>query len=123
MAGVKSGTLYAQAARTTAQTGDVIDNDIGAQALYVMFSVTVDPSTASVTPTIQGRLNADCPWYTLLAGAAKADVADTMLRIDPRLTASGNLIAKDAVPTQFRVNVAVADAESITYGVTYALLA
>lgn len=119
MTGMKSGTLYPLAARTTLQTGSVIDNDLGAQGLNVMVSISIDPGTAAATFTIQGRVSSASPWYTLLASAGLTDLANTKLQVDPRITAAGNTIAKEPVPAQFRVNVAVADAQSITYQVDY----
>ena len=119
MDGMKSGTLYPIAARTTAQTGDVIDNSVGAHGLVVTVHIPVDPGTATATFTIQGRVNSEAPWYTLLVSTALTALADTKLQVDPRITAAGNLIAKEPVPAQFRVNVAVGDADPITYGVYY----
>lgn len=121
MNGMKSGTLYPEASRTTAQTGSVIDNTYGAQALIVSVHIPVDPGSAEVTFTIQGRASEAAPWYTLLASAALTALADTILTVDPRLTASGNSIAKLPVPAQFRVNVGVADAGPVTYQVDYCL--
>jgi hypothetical protein len=121
MDGMKSGTLYSEAARTAAQTGSVIDNTYGAQALIVSVHIPIDPGTAEVTFTIQGRVSVAAPWYTLLASAALTALADTTLTVDPRLTAAGNSIAKLPVPAQFRVNVGVADTQSVTYQVDYCL--
>jgi hypothetical protein len=121
MSAIKSGTLYASEARTVLQTGDTIENDVGATALHVYIDWTVEVATATLTFTVQGRTSPFSPWYTLLASAALTAVADVHLRIDPRLTASGNLIAQDAVPAEFRVNVAVGDADSTTYQVDYGL--
>ena len=123
MDGMKSGTVYPLAARTVLQTGSVIDNDIGAQGLNVMVHIPVDPGTAAVTFTIEGRVSVSAPWYTLLASTGLTALADTKLQVDPRLTAAGNTIAKEPVPAQFRVNVAVADAQSVTYGVYYCFTA
>jgi len=118
---VQSGTLYASAARTVLQTGSTIVNAVGAVALHVYIDWTAETDTATLTFTVQGRTSPAAPWYTLLASAALTSVGDVHLRIDPRLTASANLIAKDAVPAEFRVNVAVGDADSTTYQVDYGL--
>ena len=122
MAIVRSGTLYPSAARTVLQTGATMKNDIGAVALHVYIDWTVEADTVTLTFTVQGRTSPNSPWYTLLASAALTAVADVHLRIDPRLTASANLIAQDAVPAEWRVNVAVGDADSATYQVDFALL-
>ena len=119
---VQTGTLYESEARTAAQTGTTIQNKYGATALHVYIDWTVEVATATLTFTVQGRTSPYSPWYTLLASAALTDTGDVHLRIDPRLTAVGNLIAKDAVPYEFRVNVAVGDTDSTTYQVDYALL-
>ena len=120
---IKSGTLYDSEVRTVLQTGAVITNDWGANALHVYIDWTVEVDDATLTFTIQGRTGPEGPWYTVLASAALTAIGDVHMRVDPRLTASANLIAKDNVPSEFRVNVAVGDADATTYQVTFALLA
>lgn len=117
----RAGTLYPSEARTTAQTGDTMRGE-GATALHVYIDWTVEVDTATLTFTIQGRTSPNSAWYTVLASAALSAVGDVHLRVDPRLTASANLIAQDNVPYEWRVNVAVGDADSTTYQVDYALL-
>jgi hypothetical protein len=121
MAIIRSGTLYPSEARTVLQTGATMKNDVGATALHIYIDWTVEVDTATLTFTVQGRTSPNSAWYTLLASAALTAIGDVHLRIDPRLTASGNLIAQDAVPAEFRVNVGVGDADSTTYQVDYGL--
>jgi hypothetical protein len=118
---VQAGTLYPSAARTLLQTGDTIVNGVGATALHVYIDWTVEAAAATLTFTVQGRTSSASAWYTLLVSAGLTAVGDVHLRIDPRLTAGANLIAQDAVPAEFRVNVAVGDSSSATYQVDYGL--
>ena len=121
MALLKSGAMYESASRIAAQTGAVIKNEYGATCLHVYIDWTVEAATSTLTFTIQGRTAEGSPWYTLLAGAALTAVAEVHMRVDPRETASANLIAKDAIPAEIRCNVAVGDADAATYSVHYGL--
>jgi len=112
--------LLASAARTAA----VSSADFSAEEVLsseFVFDITVDPATASITPTIEGKDPISGSYYTILAGAAKAAVGTTVLRVGPTIIAAANVAANAILPSEFRVSVAVADADSITYsiGVTH----
>ena len=109
--------LLASSARTAAITSDDQHN-ADAKGVIVIIDTTVDPGTASVTPTIQGKDPVSGKYYTLLTGAAIAAVGTIILRVHPELTAAANLVAKDALPATWRFSMAVADAESLTYSVS-----
>jgi hypothetical protein len=112
----RSRTLYASAARTTAQTGSPINNPYG-RGLRVHTNVTADPAAASITVTVQGYDATAGDWYDLLASAAINAVGKRTLLIYPGATTAANLVANLPAPPVFRVNVAVADADSMTYSI------
>lgn len=108
--------MLASAARTAETTSEDISNP-QYKGCHVIIDVTADPASASITPTIQGKDSVSGKYYTLLVGNAISAVGTTILRIYPGLAASANVIANDIVPNKFRVSMAVADADSITYSV------
>ena len=110
-------TVLASAARTAAVTGSDITNHNGAGVAHIVLDVTADPAAASITVTIQGKDSLSGKYYDILVGAAVAAVGTTVYRIDPRITAVANSIAQDSLPRVWRVNVAVADADSMTYSI------
>jgi len=110
-------TVFPLKARTTAQTSSIIENDEGAEGLVVVIDCTAVADTPSVTFTIQGYDTTSSKAYTILASAAITGTGTTVLRVHPALTAATNTIAKDLLPRYWRVSVAVADADSMTYSV------
>lgn len=116
-AGMEPITLLASAARTAATDSADISNT-GYRGVHVYLDVTVDPAAAAITVTIQGKDPISGKYYTLLAGAAVSAVGTTVYKIFPGATAAANAVANDCVPTTWRVSVAVADADSMTYSIT-----
>ena len=110
----QSQTLLASAARTTAQTSQDFSAEEVLSSDFV-FNVTLDPGTASVTPSIEGKDPVSGAYYTILTGAAVAATGVTVMRVGPTITAAANVAANAILPKEFRVSVAVADAESLTY--------
>ena len=107
-------TLLSSAARTTAQ----VSQDFSAEEVLssdFIFNVTLDPGTASVTPSIEGKDPVSGAYYTILTGAAVAATGITVMRVGPTITAAANVAANAILPKEFRVSVEVADAESLTY--------
>jgi hypothetical protein len=109
-------TLLASAARTLATTSADQRNRF-ARGVRVMIDVTADPANASITPTIQGKTGQG-DYYTLLAGAAITGTGNVELVVHPSLTADPNLVAKAPLGAVWRLSMAVADADSMTYSVT-----
>ena len=107
-------TLLDSAARTTAQTSADFSAEEALTSDFI-FNVTLDPGTASVTPSIQGKDQVSGAYYTILTGAAVAATGITVMRVGPTIIAAANVAANAMLPKEFRVAVAVADAESITY--------
>ncbi len=114
--------LLASAARTAA----IVSPEFSAEEVVsseFVFDISLDPGTASITLTIQGKDPLSGNWYTILAGAAKAAVGTTVMRVGPSIIAAANVAANAILPQLFRVSVAVADTESMTYsvGVTHVI--
>ena len=113
----QSQTLLASAARTTLQ----VSADFSAEEVLssdFVFNVSVDPASASITPSIQCKDEVTGTYYTILTGAAVAAVGTTVMRIGPNIIAAANIAANAMLTAKFRVSVAVADADSITYSFT-----
>ena len=114
-------TILPSAARTTLQSVTVT-NSAGYRGVIIIIDTTVDPSTASITPSIHGVSTLGSDDYTILTGAAIADVGVIVLQVYPGAVASANLIAQSWLPPSWKFKIAVADAESITYSVAAILL-
>jgi len=115
----QSQTILESAARTTLQVSNVLSAE---QVLSSIFSidVTVDPSSAALTFTIEGKdpesALAD-PFYTILVSATINGVGTTTLQVGPTIIAAANTAANEMLPKEFRVSVAVVDSDSMTYSV------
>lgn len=114
-------TILASAARTTLQSVTVT-NSAGYRGVIIVIDTTVDPSTASITPSIHGVSTLGSDDYTILTGAAIADVGVIVLQVFPGAVAAANTIAQSWLPPTWKFKMAVADAESITYSVNAILL-
>ena len=110
----QSQTLLASEARTTAQTSADFSAEEAICSDFV-FNVTLDPSTASVTPQIWGKDPVSGAYYSILTSAAIAATGITVMRVGKDIIAAANVAANAMLPKEFRVTVAVADAESLTY--------
>ena len=111
-------TVFASAARTATPTAASFRVARGgADGLVLVIDATAVTSTPSVVFTIVGVDEVSDKTWTVLASAAVATVSTTVLRVHPSLTAATNLVAKDVVPTYWRVTAVHGDADSITYSV------
>ena len=110
----QSQTLLASAARTAAITSAEFSAEEAICSVFV-FDCTVDPASASITPSIEGKDPESGNLYTILAAAAVSSVSTVELKVGKDITAAANVAANTMLPEIFRVSVAVADADSITY--------
>lgn len=110
-------TALASAARTASvDSADLVNyNGRGIVVTIDVTAVTADPS---MVVTIQGKSSLGSDYYTILASAAIVGTGVTVLRVAPGLTTAANLVANDLVPRIFRISVANADSDSITYSVS-----
>ncbi len=81
--------------------------------------VSAVSATPSVVFTIEGVSPIRSLTYTILESVAITATGLTVLRVSPDLTASANTIAKDMLPMALKVTATHADADSITYAVSY----
>jgi len=108
-------TVLASAARTALATTSFTNTRY--RGVHIIIDITLDPSTASITPRIDGYSTLGDDWYTILQGSAIAAVGQTKLSVYPGAVAAANVTADDWLPPTWRFYMAVADAESMTYSV------
>jgi len=113
----ESVSLLASAARTATPVVDTFRVRGGADALLIVINVTAASATPSVVFTLKGVDPVSAATWDILASAAVTGTGTTVLRVDARLTAVTNTIAKDAVPAFFTVGAVHGNADSITYSV------
>ena len=116
--GNHSGTLLASAARTATVNSANITN-YNHRGVHIIINVTAITATPSVVPTIQGYDPLSTTYYTLLTGVAITATGYTILKIYPGIGAVANAAANDILPNTWRISMAHADADSITYSVGY----
>ena len=116
-AGKEVVELFAKTSRTaTASATSAIRS---AQGLFLI-NVTASSATPSVVFTIKGVTpDENGTTYDILASAAITGVGLTVLRVSPHLTAAANTIAKDILPNGIKVDAVHADADPITYTMTF----
>ncbi len=115
-------TGLASAARTTLQNVDLVNTS--AKGVIVTFDVTLDAASASLTLSIQGKDVESGKFYDLLVATAVAAVGTTVYVIYPGVAAAAEGITKVVgypLPREWRLAMAVADADAMTYslGVSY----
>lgn len=117
--------VLASAARTTAQSETMVMPP-GCGGVIIFVKVTVDPSTASITPGL-AYTDATAGEVLLWDAAAAIDAVGTFTYLVHPLigaTEAGNVTENVplALPSEFLFDMAVADAESITYSVSAVFL-
>lgn len=117
------GTVYPSATRTVTPTDsngvgtDDKSNNFGNSIIVFIDVTSINAGTPSVVFTVEGKDPVSGKYYTLLASAAIVAVGTTVLRVNPGLTAAANTIAKDMLPSLWRVKAVHADGQAITYSV------
>ena len=61
-------------------------------------------SGGNATFTLEGKDPHSGKYYTILAGAATTITSTVIMRVNPNIAASANLIAQDMMPRTWRVN-------------------
>lgn len=110
-------TVLASAARTST-TDSANFTNISSRGAHFVINVSALAATPSITVTIQGRDPISGNFYDLLVSNAITTVGTTVLKVYPGITAVANGAANDILPRTYRVRVAHADADSITYSVS-----
>lgn len=108
--------VYASAARTAEPDTQEFEA-AGYRGLHLVVDATAASDTPSIVATVLGVDRVSGKTYTILASAAITGTGTTVLRVGQGLTAAANLVANDSLPPVFRIRVAHADADSITYTV------
>lgn len=108
------------AARTTAIVAGESHTDVynPRKGGHFGFNVTAIGAAPSITPTIQGLDPVFNVWYNILVGSAIAATGYTVLKVFPGATPVANAVANDYLPATWRINIAVANADSITYAIS-----
>lgn len=84
--------------------------NLNGRGLVLVVDTTVFTNPGTCTINVYGDDPVSGKKYLLLASAALAAVATTILRIYPGLTAAANLVASDVLPTNWHVEAVVAGA-------------
>jgi hypothetical protein len=108
--------IFASAARTATATATFNTGSCGG---LFFINVTATAATPSVVFTISGQDPVSGASYTILTSAAITSTGLTVLRVHPQLSAAANTIAKDMLPAAVSVTATHADADSITYSVSF----
>lgn len=111
--------VLASAVRTTAQTVNL--ENPNARGVLVVLDVTLDAASASITLTIRGRDAVSGKFVDLLVATAVAAVGTTAYIVYPGVAAAGAQITKVVgypLPLDWNVEIAVADADAMTYSVS-----
>ena len=123
-----AGTLLASAARTADAYSDPMHNDKRYKGIIIFFNVTLDPSSAAVTPKIEMYDPATGEWEAYMSGTAIDTVdTDTQWIIYPMYKLDNteiNLTDESPVPLPllWRLFMDVANSNSLTYSVGYQYL-
>jgi hypothetical protein len=110
----QGGVYMPSAARTTLQAGTALT---GFSGVTFIIKTTAKGSAPSVTPSIEGYDEASDSWVTLLTGAAITNVGTVLLTVSPSILGVANVALQRVAPARFRLYLAVANADSLTYSV------
>jgi hypothetical protein len=114
-------THLASAARTATESGaDTINYN--ARGGHFVIDVSAVTGAASITVDVEAKDPVSGVYYSLLNSAAISTVSTVVLKIYPGITPVANAAASDILPREYRVTVTHANADSITYSVSDALV-
>ena len=111
------------AVRTTAQTINL--ENPNAKGVLVVLDVTLDAASAVLTLTIRGRDAVSGKFVDLLVAVAVAAVGTTAYIVYPGVAAAAEGITKVVgypLPLDWNIEIAVADADAMTYSVSAYLI-
>jgi hypothetical protein len=106
-------TVLASAART-ANINSADQTNYNLRGVYVTIDITA-AGTGTLTFTVKYKDSLSGKYVTLLASAAQAGTGTVTLKVYPGLTAAANLVASDALPRLWRLEVTGSDGSSWTY--------
>lgn len=108
---VTSLSGYAIKAGAPVGSGDVL---YSAGKYLTLVIVITAIGTGTLTVTVGGCDAASNTFYSILASAALAANATTILRVGPTYTAAANLVANDIIPLTWNVQVVVGGTSGVT---------
>lgn len=94
-------------ANTSANANSVDQKNYGCRGIKVVVDITAI-TAGSLTVTIKGKDPVSGKYFTILASAALAAVATTVLTVFPAATPAANVTANDQMPLTFRVEAVIA---------------
>lgn len=109
-------TVLASAARTASVDSTDFTNH-NAKGLHIIVNVSAITATPSIIAAIQGKDPVSGNYYDLLVGTAITTTGINVLKIYPGIGQIANGAASDLLPRIWRVSIAHADVDSITYSV------
>jgi len=114
-------TFLASVARTV-NTNSADFTNHNARGLHVIINVSAIVTAPSIIATIQGKDPVSGLYYDILQGLPITTVGINVIKIYPGTAAVVNTSANDILPRTYRISVAHANANSITYSVAGALV-
>ncbi len=110
--------VLASAIRTTAQSVDLVNTN--AKGVIVVLDVTLDAASASITLTIRAKDPISGKYIDLLVATAVAATGTTTYIVYPGVAAAAEGVTKVVgypLPLDWNLEVAVADADAMTYSI------
>lgn len=111
-------TILASAART-ATTNSADFTNFNHKGGHFIIDISAITATPSITVIIQGKDPVSSNYYDILVSDALVAVGTNTLKVYPGIGQIANQAASDILPRTFRVSVTHADADSITYSISY----
>ncbi len=96
--------------------------NLGRRGVKLVIDITAISGGATLTVTLRGRDPVSGKAYTILASAALAAVATTVLTVYPAVAVTANVSANDVLPATWDVTAAVATAGTVTATIGASLL-
>lgn len=121
--GTRTHVLLASAAHIATYTSP--DIYVGPyRGIRVSIDATASAATPSVVPTINAKDTAPAvPVYTpMLTGVAITGASHKELVIWPSIAPVANVAVADVLPEIIQIKMTAADADSLTYSISYCLL-
>lgn len=116
-------TVLESAARTVETTSEAFSN-LGARGILLVVNTPAVAATAEITPSIQAYDYTSGAWYTIWTAAAAISTETGSSYLLYPGASGGNFVEVDGIPlpARWRLSVAVANAEEVTYSVGAHLL-
>lgn len=118
----RTGTLFVSAARTLLQASNPVSTRRGYKGVAVYINISARAGASAITVTIEEQNPLTGTWLPVLVSAALNSVSHNVLKVYPGITVAANLTVSQPLPETWRVSIAVANGDSMTYSVSYALL-